>query len=385
MPIADSPTRARILVIEDSYLPAAAVCDMVVKCGYEVAGTVGRVETGLEFVRQHPLDGAVVDINLHGIASFPICEQLRKRHIPFFFLTGFDRPYPLPEEFRAAPWLPKPVDHREFGLALAGLARPATAADGAADVGRGNMILERLPHADWLALQPHLERVSLAAGEVLIAAGGEATHVHFPVTALVSVCARSAVGKAIEVALVGRDGVAGISVILGRKHSPGLESVVDTGGAAWRVAAGDLRSLLLQRPGLRAELLAAVHDFVGQMSDSAVSIGSSTIEQRLARRLLQASLRLGSRQLALTHEALAHLLAVRRSGVTIALHMLESRKLVRSRRSRLEILDYEGLKRAAGDPAAAALQPRPADGLGSSLDDAAPPAFRLPGVAQQKA
>src|SRR4051794_16691163 len=83
-----SPSRPRILVVEDSYLTAAAVCDMVTKCGFDVAGTVGRVETGLEFVRQHPLDGAVIDIDLPGTASFPICKQLKKRDIPFLFLTG---------------------------------------------------------------------------------------------------------------------------------------------------------------------------------------------------------------------------------------------------------------------------------------------------------
>ena len=92
-----------------------------------------------------------------------------------------------------------------------------------------------------------------------------------------------------------------------------------------------------------------MHDFLGQVSDSAVSIGSSTIEQRLARRLMMASLRLGSRRLALTHEALAQLLAVRRSGITVALHMLEERRVIRSRRNLVEILDYEGLAHAAGE------------------------------------
>jgi len=93
----------------------------------------------------------------------------------------------------------------------------------------------------------------------------------------------------------------------------------------------------------------AVHAFVNEMSDNAVSMGNGTIEQRLARRLLMASLRLGSRELGLTHEALARLLAVRRSGITVALHMLESRRIIRSRRNLVEILDYEGLARAAGD------------------------------------
>jgi CheY-like chemotaxis protein len=344
MSVADSPSRPKILVVEDSYLTAAAVCDMVVKYGYDVAGTVGRVETGLQFVREHMVDGAVVDIDLQGRSSFPICEQLKKRDIPFLFLTGYDRPYPIPDEFKTAPWLQKPVDDREFGIALAGLARPSTAGGG-----RGNAVLEQLGVDDWLALQPHLQQVSLSAGEVLIPARSEVTHVHFPVTALMSISARSSRGKAVEVALVGREGVTGIGVVLGKALSPGLETAVHVAGTALQVAASNLRPLLQQRPALRNTLLEAVHEFVGQVAESAVSIGSATIEQRLARRLLMASLRLGSRRLALTHETLARLLAVRRSGITVALHILESRRVIRSRRNLVEILDYEGLARATGE------------------------------------
>jgi CRP-like cAMP-binding protein len=344
MPSAESSSKPKILVVEDSYLTATAVCDLVVRCGYDVAGTVGRVETGLQFVRENRLDGAVVDIDLHGRASFPICEQLKKRDIPFLFLTGFDRPYPMPDEFKTAPWLQKPIDDRQFGIALAGLARPAVA-----EGGRGNVVLEQLAVADWLALQPLLEQVSLSAGEMLIPARTEVSHLHFPITALVSVCARNTHGKAVEVALVGRDGVTGVGVLLGKELSPGLESAVHVAGTAWRIAASDLAGLLAERPGLRATLLEAVHDFLVQVSDSAVSIGSATIEQRLARRLLMVSLRLGSRRLALTHEVLARLLAVRRSGITVALHMLEARHVIRSRRNLVEILDYEGLARAAGE------------------------------------
>jgi len=344
MTFADSSSRPKILVVEDSYLTAAAVCDLVVKWGYDVAGTVGRVETGLQFVRDHALDGAIVDIDLHGKASFPICEQLRKRDIPFLFLTGYDRPYPMPDEFKTAPWLQKPVDDREFGIALAGLARPAVA-----EGGRGNAVLEQLAVDDWLALEPHLEQVSLSAGEVLIPVRSEVTHMHFPVTALTSICARSSRGKAVEVALVGREGVTAVGLLLGKTLSPGLETVVHVAGTALRIAASDLMPLLQRRPALRNTLLEAVHEFLGQVSDSAVSIGSATIEQRLARRLLMASLRLGSRRLALTHETLARLLAVRRSGITVALHMLESRHVIRSRRNLVEILDYEGLARATGE------------------------------------
>jgi len=323
-------SRPRILVVEESYPTALAVCDMIVRNGCEVACMAEHVEKGLAFVRDNALDGAVIDGNLQGDGSSPLCEQLRKRDIPFMMLK-------------------KPVDDHEFGRALAGLARPSTEA--ATEGGRGNQVLEHLASADWQALQPQLERVSLGAGEALNTADGEIEWVHFPITGLVSVSARNARGKAVEVALVSREGIAGGMLMLGPARSPGLESVMQVAGAAWRVPAGALMPLLERRPELRRVLLAAVHAFVRQMSDSVVSIGSTTIEQRLARRLLLASLRLDTPQLALTHEALAKLLAVRRSGVTVALHMLEARKVIRSRRNLVEILDYEGLVQAAGEDA----------------------------------
>jgi len=319
-----TPSRPRILVVEDSYPTALAVCDMIVRHGCEVAGMVGQVAKGVEFVRDNPLDGAVIDVDLHGDMSLPLCEQLKKRDIPFMLLK-------------------KPVDDREFGLALAGLARSS------AEGSRGNEVLERLAPADWRALQPHLERAALNAGEMLCPASGEADGIYFPVTGLVSVLARGAGAKSVEVALVGREGIVGGMLMLGRGRSPGLESMVQVAGTAWRVPVGKLAPLLERRQDLRAEMLAAVHAFVGQMSESVVSIGSATIEQRLARRLLLASLRLESRQLVLTHEALARLLAVRRSGVTVALHMLEARKVIRSRRNLVEILDHDGLLQAAGE------------------------------------
>jgi CRP-like cAMP-binding protein len=323
------PTRPRILVVEESYPTALAVCDMIVRHGCDVAGMVGEVDKGLEFVRDYPLDGAVID--LQGDSSFPLCEQLRQRDIPFMLLK-------------------MPVDDHEFGRALADFARPGESQ-------RGNDVLERLASADWRALEPHLEDVALTAGETLGAADGKVDWVYFPITGLVSVSARNARGKAVEVALVGREGLVGGTLMLGRAQSPGLESVVQVAGSAWRMPAGALVPLLERRPELRAELLAALHAFVGQMSDSVVSIGSSTIEQRLARRLMLASSRLGTPQLALTHETLARLLAVRRSGVTVALHMLEARKVIRSRRNLVEILDYDGLAQTAGEEALSYREP----------------------------
>ena len=337
------PRKTRILVVEDSYLTAQTVCDMVVEHGYHPVGPVGHVDSGVKCVCENAIDAAVVDIDLHGTASFPICEQLAKRDIPFVFLTAYDRLYyHMPAEFRTAPWLRKPLDNRAFRIALAGLAHSA-AVPGAS---RDNQILDRLPSDDRNMLQGKSEHVPLRAGEVLAMAGHAVSHVYFPTAGVVSMAARDQ-GKSIEVALVGRDGALGLEVALYKARTAVTDMVVHAAGAAWRVPADALAALIDARPGLRTELLGAVHAYLAEIVENTVATANGTIEQRLARRLMMVSLRVGTRHLPLTHDALARLMAVRRSGVTVALHVLEGKRLIRSRRSAIEILDYEGLSRVA--------------------------------------
>lgn len=95
--------RPKILVVEDSYPTAVAVCDMVMKHGFDIAAMVGELDKGIAFARDKALDGAVIDVEVRGDASFAICDQLRKRDIPFVFLSGEAGPARVPEEYRTAP------------------------------------------------------------------------------------------------------------------------------------------------------------------------------------------------------------------------------------------------------------------------------------------
>ncbi|SJZ83371.1 cAMP-binding domain of CRP or a regulatory subunit of cAMP-dependent protein kinases [Enhydrobacter aerosaccus] len=341
MLVAQQQPKPKILVVEDSYLTAEAVCDMVKRCGCDVAAAVGRVETGVEFLCQNDVDGAVVDIDLRGTTSFPLCDQLRKREIPFLFLTGYGPNYVLPPEFQDRPRLFKPLDDREFESAL------ATLTSGGQDVDRGNLVLGRLSAAHWRAVLPRLERATLDVDQVLETPGAEIRHVYFPVSGLISVRAVSTNGKRIEVGLVGREGVTGIGALLASTGSE-VEAVVQHRGEAWRLPAAIVPELQAL-PELYSALLAAAYRFTGHMARNSLAIGYGTIEQRLARRLLTASIRLGSKTLAITHDSLSRMLAVRRSGVTVALHMLESREVIRARRNVVEILDYGALMREAGE------------------------------------
>src|SRR6266702_6442573 len=114
--------KPRILVLEDNYLTADSLCELVRDCGYDVAGAVGHVESAFEFLQGREIDGAIVDINLHGDLSFPVCHELQRRNVPFFFLSGYDGSV-IPDAFRKSRLLSKPIDQGDLRTALADFAR----------------------------------------------------------------------------------------------------------------------------------------------------------------------------------------------------------------------------------------------------------------------
>ncbi len=105
----------KVLVVEDSYLIAEHVSDLLTQHGAEVVGPVGRLESGLKLVEEGtPVDGALLDVNLDGEFCFPIASALRQRHVPFAFLTGYDDGDIIPHDFAGAPRLGKPLDEAQL-------------------------------------------------------------------------------------------------------------------------------------------------------------------------------------------------------------------------------------------------------------------------------
>ena len=100
----------RVLVVEDSFLVADTICDVLSERGCEVVGPAPNLERGWRLSQQEGLDGAVLDLNLGGEFSFPIAVTLAERGIPFVFLTGYDDIAVLPEEFRGVRRILKPFD-----------------------------------------------------------------------------------------------------------------------------------------------------------------------------------------------------------------------------------------------------------------------------------
>ena len=107
----DALAGLKVLVVEDNYLIAEYVCELLAEHGCEVVGPVGRLAAGLKLVEEGPpVDGAVLDINLDGEFCFPIAAILTRRAVPFVFLTGYDDSDIIPDDFAAAKRLGKPLD-----------------------------------------------------------------------------------------------------------------------------------------------------------------------------------------------------------------------------------------------------------------------------------
>jgi len=209
-----------------------------------------------------------------------------------------------------------------------------------------NSLLASLPFNDFSVLQPHLRQAELVAGQYLQTSGRDIEQVYFPESGLISILTGTD-KHAIEIAMVGREGMIGAPTLLG-DHPSSHSALVQVSGPAWMIAAQDLRQVAGVGPELRQRLLGFVSALMTQVEQATVSMARFTVLQRLARWLLMANDRLDGDELAITHDRLASALGVRRPGVTIALHILEGKTAIRSNRGRVTIRDRERLKRLAG-------------------------------------
>src|SRR5260221_10608089 len=148
----------------------------------------------------------------------------------------------------------------------------------------------------------------------------------------------------IEVGLVGREGMTGSPILLGADRSPN-ETFMQIDGHGWRMRTVDLRQAIEQSGTLSRVLLKYVHTFLVQVTQTALSNGRSTLDERLSRWLLMAHDRADDDEIRLTHEFLSTMLGVRRPGVTIALSLLEKSGLIRAHRGLITILDRRALEK----------------------------------------
>jgi CRP-like cAMP-binding protein len=209
-----------------------------------------------------------------------------------------------------------------------------------------NKLLRSLSEDDLALLQPHLEELQMERSDVMIEPNKPIELVYFPEDCIGSIVATASDHRRIEVGIFGRDGMSSTSLLHGIDTTP-HEVFTQLPGSALRMEADALRHAIGQSPSLHQHLLRYVETFQVQVAYTALSHGSFTIEERLARWLLMCHDRIDGDDLPLVHEFLSIMLGVRRSGVTIALQTLEGTGTIEAARGHIIIQDRERLEEAA--------------------------------------
>ena len=209
-----------------------------------------------------------------------------------------------------------------------------------------NNLLAALPRKNYLRLLEGLEPVTLTFGEVLYEPEQPIRHVYFPNNSLVSLLTLVDGRRALEVGLVGREGMVGIPLALGIGVSS-VRALVQGSGTAMRMSSARFRREFRNSPPLQRELYRYTHVLMAQVTQTAACNRFHVVEARLARWLLMTRDRVRSEQFRLTQEFLAHMLGVRRVGVTKAAGALQRRKLISYSRGNIRILDQRGLEAAS--------------------------------------
>jgi CRP-like cAMP-binding protein len=206
-----------------------------------------------------------------------------------------------------------------------------------------NLLLGACSAADYALLQPDLTRVDLAMRQSLFASDQAIQHVYFLEGGLGSVVAQQEDGAEIEVGIFGLEGMSGAPILLGVDRSPHRGFMQLAPATALSIPAGALTRACEQSQSLRKLLLAYVQCSIVQAAQTAASNGNNELPERLARWLLMCHDRVEGDEIAITHEFLGMMLAVRRSGVTVALHALEGASAIKARRGLVTITDRERL------------------------------------------
>jgi CRP-like cAMP-binding protein len=201
-----------------------------------------------------------------------------------------------------------------------------------------NRLLAALSRSDFERLQSALELMPLALGEVLYESGTPLRHVYFPLDSIVSLLYVMADGASAEIAVVGNDGVIGISLFMGGESTPS-RAVVQSAGYAYRLD-GELLKMEFMRAGsVQHLLLRYTQALLTQMAQTAVCNRHHSLDQQLCRWLLLSLDRLPSNELIMTQELIANMLGVRREGVTEAAKQLQEADLIQYSRGRIVVLD----------------------------------------------
>ena len=210
------------------------------------------------------------------------------------------------------------------------------------DAAQKNRLLAALPPSEWLRWQPQLEWVDMPLGHVLYESGSALSHVYFPSTSIVSLLYVMENGASAEIAVVGNEGIVGISLFMGGESTPS-RAVVQSAGDGYRLTARVIKDEFNRAPVVNL-LLRYTQALITQMAQTAVCNRHHSLDQQLCRWLLLSLDRLRGNELVMTQELIANMLGVRREGVTEAALKLQQAGLIRYARGRISVLDRLGLE-----------------------------------------
>lgn len=209
-----------------------------------------------------------------------------------------------------------------------------------------NRLIAKLPRKERKRLLDHCETVDHAFGDILSERDKPFSHVYFPLTSFISLVATLKGHPPLEMGLIGSEGMLGATVILGVNAAP-LRAVVQGPGTALRINTTDFRHAMAESPALQRTMNHYLYVMMAQLSQTAACNHFHEIEPRLARWLLMTHDRAHADHFHLTHEFLADMLGVRRSGITVAAGSLQSKNLIGYTRGEISILDRTGLEAAS--------------------------------------
>lgn len=206
-----------------------------------------------------------------------------------------------------------------------------------------NQLLAALPKKDYQRLQPHMEEVPLVFEEILYQPNALISDVYFPNSGIVSLLAAVNGRATLEVGLVGKEGMLGLSVFMGVNSSQN-RAVVQGSGSAMRMKATAFRKECNNGGALPRLLQRYTHSLLTQIAQAAVCNQFHSVDARLSRWLLMTHDRMGDDEFQITQAFLSSMLGVRREGVCRAAGDLQKRKLIDYSRGRLKVLDRAGLE-----------------------------------------
>jgi len=209
---------------------------------------------------------------------------------------------------------------------------------------RKNQLLDALPDMEWQRWLPQLEPVDMPLGLVLYESGATLSHVYFPTTAIVSLLYVMENGASAEIAVVGNEGIIGISLFMGGESTPS-RAVVQSAGKGIRLKAQVVKEEFNRAGPVLHLLLRYTQALITQMAQTAVCNRHHSLDQQLCRWLLLSLDRLQDNELVMTQELIANMLGVRREGVTEAALKLQQDGLIRYARGRITVLDRPAIER----------------------------------------